>query len=185
MNLAPPSLGAFRAMPFFLSLAVVLLTACGDSSEFKTTKEKALTGDPQSQLDLGMMFFLGKGTKVNNDEGVKWCRQAADKGLPAAQRTYGLMLCNGGGVPRNQAQGRIWLERAANKGDVMAQVELASMLGVFSPPFDHVEAMKWLILAEKAGSTNAPAIIKLVAPEMSPAQMSEARAKAEAFEKEK
>ena len=163
---------------------LILLGGCS-SSEFKTTREKAEKGDPKAQLELGFMYLDGRGTKQSDAEGLRWCREAAEKGLPAAQRAYGLILRDGIVGGRNLVLARQWLEKAATKGDVMAQVELANTLAFSPPPQDYVEVMKWLILAEKAGSTNAPAIIKQVAPEMSPAEMSEARAKAEAFEKEK
>ncbi len=88
MKTALRFLGIIRALPCCLAFAVILLIACGGSSEFKSTKEKAIAGNPQAQLDLSMMYLLGKGTKVNGEEGAKWCREAADKGDPTAHTNY-------------------------------------------------------------------------------------------------
>ena len=174
-----------RVLLAALSLCVVLVTGCGASSKFKAIHEKAVKGDAQAQLELGQMFLAGTEVKQSDSEGAKWCQQAAAKGLPAAQRFYGMMLLAGGAVPRNLAQGRVWLEKAANQGDVAAQIELATMLGLFSPPFDYAEAMKWLLISEKNGSTNAPALIKLISEQISPAELAQAREKAAAFGTEK
>lgn len=182
MNLLSPTNCKRRPWLAWLASGILLFAGCS-SSEFKATREKAMSGDPQAQLDLGLMYLAGKVTKQSDAEAVKWCLKASDQGLPAALRVYGLMLRDGAGVPRNPAQGRQWLEKAANKGDVIAQVELGSMLGLFSPPFEYVEAMKWLIIAERKGATNAPAMIKLVTEQMSPAELAQARAKADAFGK--
>ena len=168
----------------WLCAGSLLLGGC-NSSEFKLTRKKALNGDPKAQLDLGIMYLNGQGTKQSDAEGLKWCRQAADQGLPSAQRSYGLLLREGAAGPRDVVQGRLWLEKAANKGDMVAQTELATMLGLSTPPFDYAEAMKWLIIAEKNGSTNAPAIIKLISAQISPAELSQAREKAAAFGTEK
>jgi|GEM_PF-2259005 len=143
-----------------------------------------MAGEAQGQLDLGLLYLAGKGTGQSDAEGVKWCRKAADQGLAAGERVYGLLLRDGGAsVQRNPAQGRQWLEKAANKGDLVAQTELASMLGLFSPPFEYVEAMKWLLIAERNGATNAPALMKLLEGKLSASEMARARSQAAAFQK--
>lgn len=164
-------------------VAVLILAGCS-SSEFKSAKKRAEAGEAQGQLDLGLLYLAGKGTRQSDAEGVKWCRKAADRGLPAAERVYGLLLRDGGAsVQRKPAEGREWLEKAANKGDVVAQTELASMLGLFSPPFDYVEAMKWLLIAERNGATNAPALLKMLEGKLSAPELAQARARAAAFQK--
>jgi TPR repeat protein len=167
-------------------LAVTALsTGCGPTSKFKSTLEKAKSGDPQAQMEVGQMYLEGRDVKLDGAKGLNWIMQAAQKGLPAAERTYGLILRvapTGGGTA---GQARQWLEKAAAKGDVIAQVELGSMLGLSNPPFEYVEAMKWLLIAERSGATNATAMVQAVSGKMSPAEISQARAKAAAFEKEK
>lgn len=169
---------------YLTAIASVLLAACGPASDFKATLAKAKAGDPQAQLDVGLMYLHGKSVTLNSSEGLNWIKQAALKGHPAAQRTYGAMLRvapPGMGTPE---QAREWLEKAARQHDALAQLELASMLGAPNPPNDFVEALKWALLAEKNGATNAPTIRKLIEPQLSASEISQARAKAEAFGKD-
>lgn len=167
----------------WLFAGLFVLSGCS-SSEFKSAKKRAEAGEAQAQFDVAIMYLEGKATKQSDAEGVKWCRKAADQGFAPAERFYGMLLRDGGGsLNRNIAQARIWLEKAANKGDVQAQIELASMLGLFSPPYEYVEAMKWLLIAERNGSTNAAALINLMGGQMSAAEKSQARIRAEAFGK--
>jgi TPR repeat protein len=160
-----------------------LSTGCGPTSKFKSTLEKARSGDPQAQLEVGQMYLEGRDVKLDGAEGLNWVKQAAQKGLPAAERTYGMILRVAPTGVGTAGQARQWLEKAANKGDVQAQTELASMLGLFSPPYDYVEAMKWLLIAERNGSTNAAALMNQMVGLMSAAEKSQARIRAEAFGK--
>ena len=166
-----------------LLAVTVLSTGCGPTSNFKSTLEKAKGGDPQAQLEVGQMYLEGRDVKLDGAEGLKWVKQAAQKGLPAAERTYGLILRVAPTGVGTAVQARQWLEKAAAKGDVIAQIELGSMLGLSNPPFEYVEAMKWLLIAERSGATNAPALVQLVSGRMSPAEISQARIRAEAFGK--
>ena len=131
------------------------------------------------------MYLEGKGVKQSDAEGTRWCKDAAQQGYAPAQRTYGTMLMIGGAVNRNRAQGREWLEKAARQNDALAQAELAGTLGLFQPPFEFVEALKWAILAEKNGATNAPTLRKLIEPQMSASEISQARSKAADFGNDK
>ena len=172
-----------RAAASFCALLTVvsLTTACGPSSDFKATLTKAKAGDSQAQLDVGLLYLRGTAVSQSDTEGVNWVKQAAQSGLAAAQRTYGLMLRDGAGANRNPAQGREWLEKAAHQNDAAAQAELAGMLGVFSPPFEPIEAMKWALLAEKNGATNGAALQKIIAVQLTASQLAEARSKASEF----
>jgi TPR repeat protein len=167
----------------WLFMGLFVLSGCS-SSEFKSAKKRAEAGEAQAQYEVAIMCLEGKATKQSDAEGVKWCRKAADQGFAPAERFYGMLLRDGGAsLNRNMAQARVWLEKAANKGDVQAQTELASMLGLFSPPYDYVEAMKWLLIADRKGSTNAAALMNLMVGQMSEAEKSQARIRAEAFGK--
>ncbi len=117
-----------RRFAVFVSLAAgcALLAACG-SSELSATRDKALKGDAQAQLDLAQMYLYGKGAKQDHEEAIKWAEKAANQGLPAGQRIYGVMIRDGYGVPRNLTRARAWLEKAAKQGDPEAKAELAAM----------------------------------------------------------
>ncbi len=166
-------------------IAAASLVGCGDSSNFKSTLAKATSGDPQAQVDLGLMYLTGQGVKENEQQALNWHKQAALKGLPAGQREYGRRLRDGIGGGRNLAAAREWLEKAATANDLDAQTDLASLLGTYLQPPEYVEAMKWLLIAEKGGSPAAPAIIKSISGQMSAAELSQARGKAADFGKDK
>jgi TPR repeat protein len=178
--------GATQIGKFFALAAACagFATGCGPSSDFNSALAKAKAGDLQAQVDVGMMYLEGKSVTMNSTEGLNWIKQAALKGHPAAQRTYGMLLRvapPGSGKPE---QAREWLEMAANQNDAPAQVEMANMLGLSTPPHEFVEAMKWALIAEKNGATNAAQVIKLIEAQMSATQIAEARSKASAFKPE-
>lgn len=50
----------------------------------------ALEGDPHFQLLLGKSYFLGWGTRVNTEEGLRWIERAADTGENQALLYAGL-----------------------------------------------------------------------------------------------
>ena len=168
-----------------LIAAASLLAGCGDSSNFKAVLAKAKSGDPQAQVDLGLMYLTGQGVKENEQQALNWHKQAAVKGLPAGQREYGRRLRDGIGGGRNLAAAREWLEKAANANDLEAQIDLAGLIGTYLQPPEYVEAMKWLLIAEKAGSPAAPAIIKSITGQMSATEISQARGRAAEFGKDK
>ncbi len=176
-----PSATCFLA---FLA-AAALITGCGPSSTFKATLAKAKAGDPQAQMEVGQMYLDGRDVKQDGAEGLSWIKQAALKGFPPAERTYGMILRVAPPPGGNVEQGRQWLEKAAHHGDTLAQIELAGIHGLFSPPFDYVEAMKWVLIAEKGGATNTPAIKKMLAAQMSASEVAKARARADEFVVEK
>ena len=49
-------------------------------SEVKELIEKALEGDPDSQLFLGQLYQEGNGVKQNNPEAIKWIKLSAEQG---------------------------------------------------------------------------------------------------------
>ena len=187
MNLAIGSPRTLRPATCLLTLiaAAFVITGCGPSSEFKAVLAKAKSGDPQAQVEIGLLYLTGTGVKESEREALNWHKQAALKGLPAGQREYGRRLRDGIGGVRNLAAARDWLEKAANANDIEAQTDLASLIGTYNQPPEYVEAMKWLLIAEKAGSAAAPIIIKSIAGQMSAIELSQARSKAAEFGKDK
>jgi TPR repeat protein len=63
--------------------------------------EKAKTGDPFAQHELGIRNILGIGVPVDTVEAAYWIGKAASKNLPAANFNYGIMLNSGIGVEWN------------------------------------------------------------------------------------
>lgn len=126
MNLPTPPSRLLGALPG-LAACMLLLAACGGSSEFKSARKRAEAGDAAAQLELAQMYMYGKGTKQDEAEARKWCEKAAIKGLPVAQRIYGTMLRDAYGSPfRDIVKAREWLTKAAEQGDAEAKTELAA-----------------------------------------------------------
>ena len=166
----------------WLPVCVAILGAgCGPSSGFKAALEKARAGDPQAQVEVGLMYLAGADVKESETEALNWHKQAAQKGFPAGQREYGRRLRDGIGGGRNLAGAREWFERAAVANDVAAQTDLAVLVGIDTQPPELVEALMWALLAEKNGATNGAALQKIIAVQMTASQLAEARRKAAEF----
>ena len=120
------------------------------------------------------MYDEGRGVPENDAEAVKWYRRAADQGVAYAQYNLGLMYLKGRGVPKNDAEAVKWFRRAADQGYAEAQLNLGVMFangeGV---PENYVEAYRWWILAAAAGIDLARQNLRILKPQMTPAQISE------------
>lgn len=50
------------------------------SVEFENAMDSAKTGNPSSQLDIGLMYYFGRGVKISLDDAWLWIRRSADEG---------------------------------------------------------------------------------------------------------
>ncbi len=62
------------------------------------------------------MYYQGKGVPQDDQEAVRWYRQAADQGDAYAQNTLAYMYEHGRGVPRNYVRAYMWASLAAAQG---------------------------------------------------------------------
>ena len=76
----------------------------------------ARQGDPNAQLNIGLMYDTGRGLDIDSRQAVYWYRRSAENGLAAAQYNLGLMYRDGQGVEQDVQQANSWLERAAEQG---------------------------------------------------------------------
>ena len=109
-------------------------------------------------------------------EAQRQWRNKAESGDPEAQYALGYMYRNGQGVPANSVEAFKWYQRAANQGLAKAQVKL----GLMYAKGDGVErnlilAHAWFDLAARQGDEKAAMARDLIAKDMSPAQVAEAR----------
>jgi TPR repeat protein len=116
-------------------------------------------------------------------EANRWYRKAADQDHTLAQFTLGNLYANGEGSPRSDSEAARWYRLAADQGLAGAQFNLGMMYaegkGV---PHDRVLAHTWLnlvvselsLLGKQQRNTTVNAL-DLVASQMSPSQMAEAR----------
>lgn len=119
------------------------------AKEWRTLAEQ---GNDSLQLELGVMYELGRGVSQDNTEAAKWYRLAADQGNVWAQFAIGTMYDQGRGVPQDYAKAAQWYRLAAKQGHTSAQYNLGLMYaegrGV---PQDNVDAYMRLNLAALLG----------------------------------
>lgn len=133
-------------------------------------------GDALAQYHVGTLYHKGRGVPQDDVQARKWYTKAAAQGQAKAQFSLGTLYFNGEGGSKDYQQALRWFRLAANQGEALAQTKLAIMYddgdGV---PKDKVQAYKWLSLAATNGDKPAPMLRDLLAKEMTPAQIAEAK----------
>ena len=133
-------------------------------------------GDALAQYQVGMLYHKGRGVPQDDRQARKWYAKAAAQGQPKAQFSLGTLYFNGEGGSKDYQQALRWIRLAANQGEALAQTKLAIMYDDGNGmPKDKVQAYKWLSLAATNGDKPAPMLRDLLAKEMTPAQIAEAK----------
>ena len=88
-------------------------------------RERAESGEPTSQYELGVRLLHGSGVTLDYAEAEKWLRLAAGHDVPGAQFCLGYMYDVGKGLPHDPAEAARLYEAAAARGDSDAQHNLA------------------------------------------------------------
>ena len=140
-------------------------------------------GDPDAQFYVGFMNEYGQGVARNGLEAIRWYRKAADQDHAFAQFRLGDLYSSGEVSPPNDSEAAQWYRLAADHGLGGAQFNLGMMYakgqGV---PQDRVLAHMWLnvvvselpALGQQQRNTTVDAL-DLVAAQMTPSQLAEAR----------
>ena len=92
---------------------------------FVELKAGAERGNALSKYSLAICYRKGEGVEKDDEEAVKWYRQAAEQGHAAAQYGLGYCYAYGEGVERNDAEAVNWYRKAAEQGHVQAQISLS------------------------------------------------------------
>jgi len=133
-------------------------------------------GDALAQYQVGMLYHKGRGVPQDDRQARKWYAKAATQGQPKAQFSLGTLYFNGEGGSKDYQQALRWFRLAAHQGEALAQTKLAIMYDDGNGmPKDKVQAYKWLSLAATNGDKPAPMLRDLLAKEMTPAQIAEAK----------
>ena len=141
-------------------------------------------GNPKAQSELGLMHEGGLGTAVNYEEAVKWYRKSAEQGCSWGQNNLGVMYDHGLGVPQDREESVRLFRKAAEQGMPMAQRNIGNALAIGrGVKQDYVEAYKWLRLAALQGIPAARDQIRDISLRMTPAEIEEARRRADDFRK--
>lgn len=94
-------------------------------AEWETLAEQ---GDPRSQRQLGIMYYLGQGIDIDHAEAANWMSKAAEQGDDVAQLTLGVMYVEGHGVPQSDVTAHMWFSLAARQNNPSAQMRLDDLV---------------------------------------------------------
>jgi uncharacterized protein len=160
--------GSFFTAGLQCILVVMVLTlastpcAKGSDKDTEIAKRKAWAeqGDLRAQLNLGDMYFFGKGVPKNLAEAAKWYRKAAEQGNPDAQYDLYLTYITDQGISKKDLPEALkWLRKAADQGHPVAQYSLGfkyylESIGIGALK-NGTEAAEWLRKAAEQGHPGA------------------------------
>ena len=112
---------------------------------------------------------------------LKLFRPLAEKGNALAQYNVALMHRMGLGVTKDQKEAKKWSRLAATQGNADAQVMLGSIYAKADggESADVSRAYMWYEVAAERGNAEAKKELAVISKELTPQQISEARAQAE------
>lgn len=154
----------------------ILPSGTGDGvdteEKFKELFERANEGDPQSQTELGVMYYTGEavtktlsGQVRDNDPGLAagWFYRAAEQGYADAQFNLGLMYANGEGIEQDIVQAVDLFNKAAEQGNIDAQNNLGALYYTGEGVERNVDtAIEWFERAAALGSDDARANLEAI-----------------------
>lgn len=101
----------------------------GTAVDMAQLRAAAEQGDAESQLSLGMYYFMGEGgLKQSDADAIKWFQLAAKQKNYQAQYMLGIYCMEGRTIKKNEELGLKLIQSAANGGFAEAQYEYASIL---------------------------------------------------------
>lgn len=95
--------------------------------QLQELSKKALAGDTNAQLRMGLAFEFGQGVDRDLDQAMRWYRMAADRGDPVAQTDLAYLYETGAADLPNPAEAAKWYLRAAVSGFARAQFNLGTL----------------------------------------------------------
>ncbi|MHB1204993.1 MAG: tetratricopeptide repeat protein [Rhodospirillaceae bacterium] len=144
-------------------------------------------GNPDAQVNIGVLHANGEGVAQSYAEALKWYRRAADQGDVYALNNLGLMYMRGQGAQVSDRLAVTLYRQAADKNFAPAQFNLATMYaqgrGI---ELDKAEAYKWLTLAmaaytpeDEGKRADAEDFLQHLARGMTPAESAEGERRAQ------
>lgn len=115
---------------FLLSLMLAFLAWASPSYaqfDLSSLENAAAWGDADSQVKLGMKYYMGQDVKQDYQKAREWFEKAADQGHPDAQCFLGMIYAMGLGVRVDYQNAREWLEKAADQNNAEALGLLGSL----------------------------------------------------------
>ena len=93
-------------------------------SAAKWYKKAAKAGISQAQVNLGVMYSLGRGVSQNYKLAAYWYKKSAKQGNSSGQANLAGLYSKGNGVDKNYKKAAYWYKKAANQGDNHSQTNL-------------------------------------------------------------
>lgn len=141
-------------------------------------------GDAPAQLHLARLYETGDhGVAVDLAEARIWTQRAAENGSERAMHNLALMLYAGQGGAVDQAEAASWFRQAAERGLTDSQFNLAKIYadGAQGVARDPAEAMRWYLIAGRAGDAEAGREAERIAATVPVARRAEITRAAEQF----
>lgn len=148
-------------------------------SGLQNLRRRAEAGELAAQMALAGASFEAQPPRA--DEGMRWLKLAAEQDDPQAQFNYydNLILLGGQSAA---AEAVPWLIRSAEQGYDQAQYQLGLVLYEGNlVPRDDLTGAYWVYLAADQGHVEARRLLRELHIMLEPAEMAEARRRADAF----
>lgn len=167
---------------FYLGLTLEQgLRAGGDPKDAIAWYQKSADkGFALAQFKLGQLYQFGQIVKQDSSTAREWYGKAADQGLADAQYNLAVMLETGDGGEVDAQKAMTLYHDAAAGGIPEAFLNLAGLLAQGEVvDQDLVEALKWLILADRSGLDQGQAMSAAVRQLLTPAEIADSESRAD------
>lgn len=187
LSLTPIDAAADPAQANALYLRAQDQMTAGEPEGVQTLTRAAELGQADAALELAGLYQTGgSGVTADLAESRLWARRAAEGGTAKGMHAYAMYLFDGVGGPKNRPEALSWLNKAADRGLVDSQYNVARLYengdeGIAVSPTD---ALKWYLIAARAGDPQAREAVQRLAATLPAAQQRAARAAAESFKVE-
>jgi localization factor PodJL len=163
-------------------LALQRLAAGQSADGVQLLRRSADAGVAMAQYRLAKLYERGEGVPADLTQARQWTERAAASGNKRAMHDLGVYFARGEGAPLDEAAAFRWFRQAAELGVADSQYNLGVLYqqgrGVGASPS---EAEFWFLVAARQGDEDAAARAHALEAQLTPQQIEEARARAQAF----
>ncbi|MBK8542743.1 MAG: SEL1-like repeat protein [Caulobacteraceae bacterium] len=157
--------------------------ASGRTAEGVTMLRRAADrGFPMAQYRLAKLYERGEGVPADLTIARQWTERSAGAGNRRAMHDLGVYFARGEGAPLDEAAAFRWFRQAAELGVADSQYNLGVLYqqgrGVNASAS---EALFWFMVAARQGDQDAGARATALEAQLTPQQVEQARARAQAF----
>jgi TPR repeat protein len=127
----------------------------GLSASVAESYRKAVAGDTNAMVDVGLAYGSGNGAPKDNQQAISWYRRAAEAGHSQGMYNLGHMYEIGEGLKQDYNQAANWYREAAAAGNASGMVGVGFMYenGFGGLSQDNQQAVFWYRKAADEGNT--------------------------------